>query len=224
MSNNFPRQDGYPSGQSIPPAQGYNNPSFPNSNVYQSSRELPVEPQPPTDQEVAPPPKKKINWFKVLARYAAIWLAVLLLVKFVIPSYEVKGSSMVPTYQATGDRVLTDGVFFKLLGGPQRGDIVILDKATAPGADDEALIKRVIGLPGESLEIRQGNVYINGQLLNEPYIQNHADYNYPLTVIPSNSYFVLGDNRPVSLDSHYFGPVTRDQIVAKVLLTYPWRF
>jgi signal peptidase I len=224
MSNNFPRQDGYPSGQPNPPAQGYYNPSLPNPNVYQSPREMPVEPPPPTEQELAPPPKKKINWFKVLARYAAIWLAVLLLVKFVIPSYEVKGSSMVPTYQPTGDRVLTDGVFFKLLGGPQRGDIVILDKATTPGADDEALIKRVIGLPGESLEIRQGSVYINGQLLNEPYIQNHADYNYPQTVIPPNSYFVLGDNRPVSLDSHYFGPVTRDQIVAKVLLTYPWRF
>lgn len=213
MSNNFSRQDDFSTpGQAAPPVQDYFNTPLPN------------EPQPPIEPEVALPPKKKTNWFRVLVRYAAIWLAVLLLVKFVIPSYEVKGSSMVPTYQPAGDRVLTDGIFFKLTGGPQRGDIVILDKAAAPGADDEALIKRVIGLPGEQIEIRQGNIYINGQLLNEPYIQNHADYNYPATIIPPNNYFVLGDNRPVSLDSHYFGPVTRDQIVAKVLLTYPWRF
>jgi signal peptidase I len=226
MSDNFPRPDGYPSGQPTPPVQDYFNSPLP--NVYQAPEELPAgrpaEPQPPTGPEAALPAKRKTNWFRLLVRYAAIWLAVLLLVKFVVPSYEVKGSSMVPTYQPAGDRVLTDGVFFKLVGGPQRGDIVILDKATTPGADDEALIKRVIGLPGERLEIRKGDVYINGQLLSEPYIQNHADYSYPATVIPANNYFVLGDNRPVSLDSHYFGPVTRDQIVAKVLLTYPWRF
>lgn len=222
MSDNFPRQDGYPSGQPTPPVQGYFNTPLP--NVYRAPEEIPAEPLPPIEPEAAPPARPKTNWFRLLVRYAAIWVAVLLLVKFVVPSYEVKGSSMVPTYQPAGDRVLTDGVFFKLMGGPQRGDIIILDKTATPGADDEALIKRVIGLPGERLEIRQGSVYINGQLLDEPYIQNHADYNYPVTVIPANSYFVLGDNRPVSLDSHYFGPITRDQIVAKVLLTYPWRF
>ena len=180
--------------------------------------DVPAEPQP------ALLPKRKINWWRALARYAAMWLAILLVVKFVVPSYEVKGSSMVPTYQPAGDRVLTDGIFFKLLGGPQRGDIVILDRAATNGAGDEALIKRVIGLPGERLEIRQGSVYINNKLLDEPYIQNHAEYNYPSTVLGGECYFVLGDNRPVSLDSHYFGCITRDQIVAKVLLTYPWRF
>lgn len=214
MSDNYPRPDPYyQPGQPMLPIQDYRN-----------MPPLPDVPQVSNEPESTPPAKPKINWMRALARYAAIWLAILLLVKFVVPSYEVKGSSMVPTYQPAGDRVLTDGIFFKLLGGPQRGDIIILDRAATNGAGDEALIKRVIGLPGERLEIRQGTVYINNILLNEPYIQNHAEYNYPSTVLGGECYFVLGDNRPVSLDSHYFGCITRDQIVAKVLLTYPWRF
>lgn len=212
MSNNYPQPDPYYRPEQPAP-------------VIQDYRNLPpLPPQTPAEPEPLPPARPKTNWWRVLVRYAAIWLAILLIVKFVVPSYEVKGSSMVPTYQPAGDRVLTDGVFFKLLGGPQRGDIVILDRAATPGGDDEALIKRVVGLPGERLEIRQGSVYINGELLDEPYIKNHAQYNYPSTVLGSQCYFVLGDNRPVSLDSHYFGCVTKDQIVAKVLLTYPWRF
>lgn len=138
MSDNFPRQDGYPSGQPTPPVQGYFNTPLP--NVYRAPEEIPAEPLPPIEPEAAPPARPKTNWFRLLVRYAAIWVAVLLLVKFVVPSYEVKGSSMVPTYQPAGDRVLTDGVFFKLMGGPQRGDIIILDKTATPGADDEALI------------------------------------------------------------------------------------
>jgi signal peptidase I len=213
MSDNYPRPDwSHQPGQPIPPAPNYYYQPYP----YNSPPPYPDEPAPPTRP-------KRAGWFRVLVRYAAIWVAILLLVKFVVPSYEVKGSSMVPTYQPAGDRVLTDGVFFKLMGGPERGDIVILDRASTAGGD-EALIKRVIGLPGERLEIRQGAVYINGKLLDEPYIQNHAEYNYPATQLASDCYFVLGDNRPVSLDSHYFGCVTREQIVAKVLFTYPWKF
>jgi signal peptidase I len=217
MSDNFPRPDGYnqPVHPTPPPPTYYTQPV----NGAQ-----PPTPVTNTQEPIYMSSRPKTNWLKVLARYAAIWIAILLMVKFVVPSYEVKGSSMVPTYQPAGDRVLTDGVFFKLMGGPERGDIVILDRAATNGAGDEALIKRVIGLPGERLEVRQGSVYINNKLLNEPYIKNHGGYNYPSTVLGSECYFVLGDNRPVSLDSHYFGCITRDQIVAKVLLTYPWRF
>lgn len=217
MSDNYPRPDWshQPPGQPVPPAYNnyYNQP--PPDNYYMPYQ---APDEPPTRS------RPKAGWLRVLVRYAAIWVAILLLVKFVVPSYEVKGSSMVPTYQPAGDRVLTDGVFFKLLGGPERGDIVILDRAATGTAGDEALIKRVIGLPGERLEIRQGAVYINNKLLAEPYIKNRAEYNYPSTVLAGDCYFVLGDNRPVSLDSHYFGCVTHDQIVAKVLLTYPWHF
>ncbi len=169
------------------------------------------------------PARRSRGILRVLSRYIILWLGFFLIVKFVVPSYEVKGSSMVPTYHASGDRVLTDQVFFKVLGGPTRTDIVILSRPTATNNEDE-LIKRIIGLPGEKVEIQRGVVYINDQPLAEPYIKNKADYTYPPTTLGKDCYFVLGDNRPVSYDSHYFGCVTRDHISAHVLLTYPWHF
>jgi signal peptidase I len=190
----------------------------------------PVQPQASTANAlsekielVATPRRPRKNWLKSIARFAALYVAIILLFRFVIPSYIVEGSSMEPTYQPEGDRVLTDGLIFKLLDGPQRDEVVILDKSVTDGyaSTDDSLIKRVIGLPGEQIEIRQGTVYINGEALAEPYVQNHADYNYPATILPAECYFVLGDNRPVSLDSHYFGCVSRDKILAKVLLKYP---
>ena len=178
----------------------------------------------PMSEEYQPtPPNPKSKLVRTLARYIVLWGIIFLIVKFVVPSYEVKGASMVPTYHSSGDRVLTDQLFFKLTGGPSRGDIVILSEPNAAEGKDD-LIKRVIGLPGEKLEVREGTVYINDQALAEAYIQNKARYNYPVTTLPAQCYFVLGDNRPVSYDSHYFGCVPKDRLVAHVLLTYPWHF
>lgn len=155
------------------------------------------EPRQPETVEAAPAPPKppRESWWRIAGRYAAIWVAVFLLLKFIIPSYDVKGSSMEPTYQISGDRVLTDQLFFKLFGNIARGDIVVLSKEDV---NKENLIKRVIGLPGEKLEIRKGIVYINGKALSEDYIKFKASYDYPATELSNDCYFVLGDNRPVS--------------------------
>ncbi|MBN9388122.1 MAG: signal peptidase I [Chloroflexi bacterium] len=192
--------------------------------LSRSDNESQPENQPSRNQpETERPFPPRRNWLRFIFRYAAIYVAIILLFRFVIPSYMVEGSSMEPTYQTEGDRVLTDRIIFKLLEGPQRGEIVILDKSVTQGysSNDDSLIKRVIGLPGENIEIRQGTVYINGEPMAEPYVQNHADYNYPATTLPAGCYFVLGDNRPISLDSHYFGCVNKDKILAKVLLKFP---
>ncbi len=173
--------------------------------------------QPPHNSN--PPPRRSL--LKSLARYAAVWLAVLLALRFIIPSYDVLGSSMEPTYPVKGERVLTDQIFFKLAGGPNRGDVIVVSSEGLRTGTDP-LIKRVVGLPGERMEIWGGVVYINGQPLTESYVQNKAQYNYPATVLASDCYFVLGDNRPVSLDSHYFGCVSKDKIKARVIFNYPW--
>ncbi len=194
------------------------------------NKSQPIQPQASTANAlsekielVVMPRRSRMNWLKSAVRFAALFIAIILLFRFGIPSYMVEGSSMEPTYQPEGDRVLTDGFIFKLLAGPQRGEVVILDKSVTVGyaSNDGSLIKRVIGLPGEKIEIRQGTVYINGEALAEPYVENHADYNYPATTLPAEGYFVLGDNRPASLDSHYFGYISREKILAKVLLKYP---
>ncbi len=203
-----------------------NSPQEGFENSYASNPAGPEEAAPlsssTTDEGPQPPVASRQSVFKTIARYATIWLAVFLVLKFVVPSYEVKGSSMEPTYDVAGDRVLTDQVFFKLGGGPARGDIVVLSRPAHEGEDP--LIKRVIGLPGDKVEVRRGTVYVNDKALDEPYIKNTGDYNYGPIVVEKDCYFVLGDNRPVSLDSHYFGCVSKDHILAKVLFRYPHLF
>ena len=82
------------------------------------------------------------------------------------------------------------------------------------------MIKRIIGLPGDSIEIREGKVFINGNPLDEPYIKEPIEYEYPLQEIPENDYFVLGDNRNLSNDSHKGWTVPSDNIIGKVWITY----
>ncbi|MBA2277519.1 MAG: signal peptidase I [Chloroflexia bacterium] len=105
---------------------------------------------------------------------------------------------------------------------PERGDIVVFDP---PTNSDKPYIKRVIGLPGESVEIRNGSVFIDGQEVNEPYLDGEStecpgrDACEPVTV-PPDQIFVLGDNRDNSQDSRSFGPVEVDDIIGKAWVTY----
>lgn len=102
-----------------------------------------------------------------------------------------------------------------------RGQIVVLYKTA--DHDDDPLIKRVIGLPGDTVEVRDGKVYVNGELLDEPYTYgkrtNCNAYCRPVT-LGADQYWVMGDNRPNSLDSRTFGPVSSDRIVGRVVLRY----
>ena len=103
--------------------------------------------------------------------------------------------------------------------GPQRGDIIVLRSPTKPDID---LIKRVIGLPGDTVEIRDGHVYINDRLLIEPYIKQPWADNKPKQTIPADQYYVLGDNRSNSADSRsqQVGLVHKDLIIGKAMLSY----
>ena len=100
---------------------------------------------------------------------------------------------------------------------PQRGDIVVFHLLDRQGAD---LVKRVVGLPGETVEMRDGRVYVNGDLLEEPYLSSFDDSNEPPVVVPEGAYFVLGDNRAVSFDSRSMGPIDQTQIIGKAWISY----
>lgn len=108
----------------------------------------------------------------------------------------------------------------ELFSGPQRGDIVILHDPREPAGKE--LVKRVIGLPGEVVEISGGRVYVDGRQMQEPYIEQKWSGEKPKVLIPEGEYFVLGDNRDGSADSRYFGLVPRALLVGKVALrTWP---
>ncbi len=100
---------------------------------------------------------------------------------------------------------------------PQRGDIIVFHYPRDPSRD---FIKRVIGLPGETVEVRNGDVYIDGQFLPEPFGPNPGSYNAPPEKLSSDELFVLGDNRNNSSDSHMWGPLPEHFIVGKAWLSY----
>ena len=142
---------------------------------------------------------------------------------FVVESFYIPSESMVPTLEV-GDRVLANKFIYRF-EAPDRGDIVILN--AGEGDTQETLIKRVIGLPGNKLELRHGKLFLNGQRQNEPYVVNEpcvrgqpktCSYG-PLTV-PKGRYFVMGDNRANSEDSRYFGPVSGDDIKGEAFLRF----
>jgi len=128
--------------------------------------------------------------------------------------FRVDGPSMQPNLH-TGQFVLADRLAYRL-GPPRRGDVVVVHPPPEP---DESFIKRVIGLPGETVQIAAGVVRVNGRALSEAYIAAPPNYS-GAWALAGDEYLVLGDNRINSSDSHVWGPVQRGDIAAKALLVY----
>lgn len=140
-------------------------------------------------------------------------LAIYTFVNLIAPRYIVEGASMQPNFE-TGEWIIVSRLSY-LLGQPRRGDVVILDFPEP----QEDLIKRLIGLPGETIAVHDGLVYVDGVPLDEPYIDDLPRYDSEWTLGP-NEYFVLGDNRNHSRDSHVFGPITADKIIGQAWIIY----
>lgn len=168
------------------------------------------------------PPKKKMNplveWLVVVA--VAITSA-LLVRAYVVQQFAVEGESMLSTLQ-DGDRVLVNRLSYRL-HDPRRGDVVVLKRFDG-NATERDLIKRVIGLPGETVEVRNCVVYIDDQPLIEPYIDAEVQARdgcgsdqAPIEV-PQESVFVLGDHRGKSSDSRAFGPVAEDLLIGRAFV------
>jgi len=135
---------------------------------------------------------------------------------FSLQSYTVSGTSMEPSF-VNGEWLLVDKLSYHFKS-PGRGDVVIL---YPPQDSSEPYIKRIIGLPGEQIEIREGKIFIDGKELDEVPDLPPIQYSYKYSSeIPEGYYFVLGDNRPVSGDSRYFGPVPGENIIGKVWIRY----
>jgi len=164
------------------------------------------------DQEATGLAERWRPWLGLLKDVLYGVLLWLLIITFVGQVREVPTGSMEPTI-LVGDRFWTDKLFLRF-GTISRGDIVVFDP---PFPTSYPYIKRVIGLPGETVEVRDGKVFINGEPLDEPYIAEAPRYTYGPVEIPADQYFVLGDNRNLSNDSHEWGLLSRDRIIARAV-------
>jgi len=155
-------------------------------------------------------------WRELIETFVLI-AAIYAFVNLATARFVVDGRSMLPNFNT--DQFIIVSRLSYVLGDPQRGDVVVFHNPADPHND---FIKRVIGLPGETVTIQNGRVYINGVRLEEPYIQNFCrgtvcDGTWE---IGPDEYFVLGDNRSSSRDSHNFGPIARELLIGRAFIRY----
>ena len=146
-------------------------------------------------------------------------LFMILLVVFVVQPVKVEGTSMLPRLH-DGERIFVNKMIYYHLPPISRGDIIVF---WYPDDPDKSYIKRVIGLPGEMVEVRDGHFRINGQELDEPYLDpqlNLSHASQPPVIVKPHYYFVAGDNRDHSYDSRAWGLVPEKYIYGKALLRY----
>lgn len=202
----------------------------------------------PSDEEVDPEPSptaslRKGGFLREVLETALIAIVIFFAVRALVLNFRVDGNSMLPNLE-NGEMLLVnrnayasfdlnalvdwipgvdgaDAREFKPFSDPERGDVIVFDP---PVSSSKPYIKRIIGLPGETVEIRDGTVFIDGEPLDEPYVTEGTtdcgQRNCGPLEIPEGHVYVLGDNRRNSSDSRYFGPVPIDSVLGKAWLTY----
>jgi signal peptidase I len=178
-------------------------------------------------------PRRRRRYRRALAEAAiTILVAVLLsgLVRtFAFQTFWIPSSSMVPTL-GVYDRILVQKAFFTWHDVHQ-GDIVVFSHPPlddCPGPQNGDLVKRVIALPGQTIYSSGNNIYVNGRLLSEPYLPRYDPLGPPIPDatrqhpyrVPPGDFYVLGDNRAISCDSRYWGPIKGSSIVGKAILVW----
>lgn len=149
---------------------------------------------------------------RTLFRAAILLVFAFALFRYVLLPVRVEGESMWPTYRSRGLNFVNRLAY--LGHEPQRFDIV----AVQITGRHVLLLKRVVALPGETVEFRDGHLYINGRRLNEPYVRTSCHWNEPPEELHSDEYYVVGDNRVMPAHDHTHGATERRRIVGKVLL------
>jgi signal peptidase I len=162
-----------------------------------------------------------MRFFRDIIAPILVGLAFFALFQVTVGSFKVYGSSMLPGIEQ-GDYILVSKATY-FLGEPQRGDIIVLHSPQDPNTD---LIKRIIALPGDTVEIKDNTVFVNDTALVEPYTLEPPHYLLLPEEIPAGNYFVLGDNRNNSSDSHRGWTLPRKNIIGKAWITYwpPYRW
>lgn len=185
----------------------------------------------PHDERASRRRRALVEWIVILL---VVLVCTVLLRTFVVQSFSIPSLSMSPTLQI-GDRIIVDKLSYRF-GSVHRGDIVVFRRPPLEDQEYADLVKRVIGLPGETISSKDGHVYIDGKRLDEPWLppgpqsytgplpgDPNEQFNLPGPVkIPPGEYYVMGDNRENSEDSRFFGPIPKSLIVGRaVVVAWP---
>jgi signal peptidase I len=175
---------------------------------------LPHDPLPETPKPATP---RRLPWWRDLIETILPAVVIVLAINLFLAQPRVVYSiSMEPNLHEK-QRVIIDRISYRFRA-PQRGEIVVIDLPER--RPEPPLIKRAIGLPGETIEIKAGAVYINGQKLDEPYLNQITPGTMPPQVVPEAHLFVLGDNRCCSNDSRYLGMMPYDALLGRAWMRY----
>ncbi len=156
----------------------------------------------------------RIFWEIITVVLPALLIALFVNV-YVAEAVEIEmGSSMEPNMYV-GYRVMTEKISYRFRT-PQRGDIVVADVPN----QEAGLIKRVVALPGEVVVVQEGHTYINGEMLDEPWVTHFGGRDYPATLVPEEHVFIVGDNRAASRDSRAIGPIPMEDVTRRAWLVY----
>jgi signal peptidase I len=167
--------------------------------------------------------KKRRSAVRELLETALLTVVIFLVVRVALQNFKVEGQSMEPNLH-NDEYILVNKVDY-LVHSPQRGDIVVF-KAVPAGQPDRDFIKRVIGVPGDTVSVHNDTVYVNGHALKETYISQPPTYTWPSSgraeVVPKDEYFVLGDNRNNSFDSSKWPTpwLPKSDIIGKAWIAY----
>lgn len=160
--------------------------------------------------------RARVNALEIV-RFLLVFLVIFVGVQLSLQSFVVDGVSMQPSFE-DNEYLVVDKVTYRFRS-PDRGDVVVFDNPQNP--DAPPLIKRIVGLPGETVEIRGGYFYIDGNKLEEtPTFSPVTGYEGYSVTVSADHYFVIGDNRSNSTGSHIFGPISEELIVGRVWLCY----
>jgi signal peptidase I len=174
----------------------------------------PLDPQNVVALEEQPHPASRRILVEII-QTVVLALVLFFAINFISARIRVDGSSMEPTFH-NGDYVIVSRLTYQW-GEIQRGDVVVFPYPLSP---EEDYIKRVIGLPGDRVAIYGGNVYVNGQRIEEPYISSAPANDVAETIVPEGYVYVLGDNRNASSDSRSWGPLEIEAILGKAVFRY----
>lgn len=162
---------------------------------------------------------KLVEFIQTIVVFAAIATAIYL---FIAQPHKVSGSSMFSTLHS-GDYIITNKIGYRL-AQPQRGEIIVFKN---PREESQDFIKRIIGVPGDKVRVENGNLFVNGVRIDEPYLRSSIVTNPGSFLkegvdeeVPEGRYIVIGDNRPASSDSREWGFITKEEIIGKAFFRY----